>query len=101
MDYLPAREFRKCLVRYRGGYKWRGFSCWDQFVCLAFARLSCRESLLDIAACLRSVQPKLYHRGFRGKVSRSTVAAANEVHDWRLYAEFAATRQGLIEGCCC
>ena len=67
----------------------RGFSCWDQFLCLSFAQLTYRESLRDIQACLRSVQPKLYHMGFRGKVSRSTLADANESHDWRIYADFA------------
>ncbi len=64
-------------------------SCWDQFLCLSFAQLTYRESLRDIQACLRSVQPKLYHMGFRGKVSRSTLADANESHDWRIYADFA------------
>ena len=89
MDFLTAYEFRKCVERYRGDYKWRGFSCWDQFLCLAFAQLTYRESLRDIEACLRSVQPKLYHMGFRGRVSRSTLADANETHDWRVYADFA------------
>ncbi len=89
MDHLPAYEFRKCVARYRGDYKLRGFSCWDQFLCLAFAQLTYRESLRDIEACLRSVHSKLYHMGFRGKVSRSTLADANEAHDWRIYADFA------------
>ncbi len=89
MDEFPSYEFRKCVARYGGDYKLRGFSCWDQFLCLAFAQLTYRESLRDIEACLRSVQPKLYHMGFRGKVSRSTLAAANETHDWRIYADFA------------
>jgi len=89
MDDLPSHEFRKCVARYNGDYKLRGFSCWDQFLCLAFAQLTYRESLRDIEACLRSVQPKLYHMGFRGKVSRSTLADANETHDWRIYADFA------------
>ena len=92
MDDLPAYEFRKCVARYGGDYKLRGFSCWDQFLCLAFAQLTYRESLRDIEACLRSVQPKLYHRGFRGTVSRSTLADANETHDWRIYADFAQVR---------
>ena len=77
------------MARYRGDYKLRGFSCWDQFLCLAFAQLTYRESLRDIEACLRSVRSKLYHMGFRGKVSRSTLADANETHDWRIYADFA------------
>jgi len=89
MDHLPAYEFSKCVARYRGNYKFRGFSCLDQFLCLAFAQLTFRESLRDIEACLRSVQSKLYHMGFRGKISRSTLADANEAHDWRIYADFA------------
>lgn len=89
MDQLPTHEFHKCVNRYRGNYKFRGFSCWDQFLCLAFAQLTYRESLRDIEACLRSVLPKLYHMGFRGKVSRSTMADANEAHDWHIYADFA------------
>ncbi len=89
MDHLPAYEFHKCVERYRGDYKFRGFSCLDQFLCLAFAQLTFRESLRDIEACLRSVENKLYHMGFRGKVSRSTLADANEAHDWRIFADFA------------
>lgn len=89
MDHLPAYEFSKRVSRYRGDHKFRGFSCLDQFLCLAFAQLTFRESLRDIEACLRSVQSKLYHMGFRGKVSRSTLADANEAHDWRIYADLA------------
>lgn len=89
MDELPSYEFRQCVARYDGDHKLRGFSCWDQFLCLSFAQLTYRESLRDIEACLRSVQPKLYHMGFRGKVSRSTLADANESRDWRIYADFA------------
>ena len=89
MDHLPAHEFQKCVARYGGDRNARGFSCWDQFLCLAFAQLTYRESLRDIEACLRSVGSKLYHMGFRGKVSRSTLADANETHDWRIYADFA------------
>ena len=89
MDHLPTHEFQKCVVRYRGDRNSRGFSCWDQFLCLGFAQLTYRESLRDIEACLRSVQSKLYHLGFRGKISRSTLADANETHDWRIYADFA------------
>jgi hypothetical protein len=91
--HLPPHEFHKCVARYDGNYKFRGFSCFDQFLCLAFAQLTFRESLRDIEACLRSVQGKLYHMGFRGKVARSTLADANEAHDWRIYADFA---QALI-----
>src|SRR5450631_4351371 len=89
IDHIPPYEFTKCVDRYGGNYKFRGFSCLDQFLCLAFAQLTYRESLRDIEACLRSVGNKLYHMGFRGKVSRSTLADANEAHDWRIYADFA------------
>jgi hypothetical protein len=89
MNHIPAQEFQKCVCRYGGDNNPRGFSCWDQFLCLAFAQLTYRESLRDIEACLRSVGSKLYHMGFRGKVSRSTLADANEAHDWRIYADFA------------
>jgi len=89
MDHIPVQEFQKCVIRYGGDHNRRGFSCWDQFLCLAFAQLTYRESLRDIEACLRSVGSKLYHMGFRGKVSRSTLADANETHDWRIYADFA------------
>jgi len=89
IDHLPSHEFQKCVARYRGNYRFRGFSCLDQFLCLAFAQLTFRESLRDIEACLRSVENKLYHMGFRGQVSRSTLADANETHDWRIFADFA------------
>jgi len=93
MDFLPLPEFRKCVERYRGEYKVQSFSCLDQFLCLAFAQLTYREGLRDIEACLRAQQAKLYHMGFRGKVSRSTLADANEQRDCRIYADFA---QSLI-----
>jgi hypothetical protein len=89
MDHIPPYEFQKCVARYDGDSRFRGFSCLDQFLCLAFAQLTFRESLRDIEACLRSVQGKLYHMGFRGKIARSTLADANEGHDWRIYADFA------------
>ena len=89
MDFLPIHEFRKCVERYRGNYKIRSFSCWDQFLCLAFAQLTYRESLRDIQVCLRAAQKKLYHMGIRSKVSRNTLAHANKVRDWRIYADFA------------
>jgi hypothetical protein len=89
MDHVPPYEFQKCVARYNGNCKFRGFSCLDQFLCLAFAQLTFRESLRDIEACLRSVERKLYHMGFRGNVSRSTLADANESHNWRIYADFA------------
>jgi hypothetical protein len=89
IDHLPAYQFRKCVERYAGDHKLRGFSCFDQFLCLAFAQLTYRESLRDIVACLHSVEGKLYHMGFRGNVARSTLADANEAHDWRIFADFA------------
>lgn len=89
ISFLPDREFRRCVACYSGDYRLRGFSCWDQFLCLAFAQLTYRESLRDIEACLRSSPDKLYHMGIRGRVSRSTLADANESHDWRIFADFA------------
>lgn len=88
-SYLPIKVFRRCVKKYRGNHKVKSFSCWDQFLCMAFAQLTFRESLRDIESCLRSLQNKLYHMGIRGKVSRSTLADANEKRDWRIYAEFA------------
>lgn len=93
MDFLPLREFRKCVERYSGNRRVRNFSCMDQYLCMAFAQLTYRESLRDIEACLRAMKPKLYHAGFRGSVSKSTLADANEKRDWRIYADFA---QALI-----
>jgi len=89
MDYLPSHEFRRCVDRYDGSYKLKQFSCWDQFLCMAFAQLTYRESLRDIEACLRSAGSKLYHMGIRSRVSRNTLANANQVRDWRIYADFA------------
>lgn len=90
MEFLPRREFNACVNRYGGQRRSRGFSCRDQFLCLAFfAQLTFRESLRDIETCLRVLGPKLYHAGFRGQISRSTLADANRVHDWRIYADFA------------
>ena len=87
--FLPDREFRRCVARYHGDRRLRGFSCWDQFLCMTFAQLTYRESLRDIEACLRSSSDKLYHMGIRGRVSRSTLGDANERHDWRIFADFA------------
>jgi len=89
MDFVPMHEFRKCVTRYHGNYNVKSFSCLDQFLCMAFAQLTYRESLRDIEACLRSMQSKLYHMGIRSKVSRNTLAYANENRDWRIYADFA------------
>ena len=89
MDFFPLFEFHRCVERYRGGYKVQSFSCLDQFLALAFAQLTYRESLRDIEACLRSMQPRLYHMGFRSEVARNTLAHANEQRDWRIYADVA------------
>ena len=89
MDFVPRHEFNTCVRRYGGDGRQRGFSCRDQFLCLAFAQLTFRESLRDIETCLRALEPKLYHAGFRGRVSRSTLADASRTHDWRIYADFA------------
>jgi Domain of unknown function (DUF4372) len=89
MEHLPIHEFQKCVARYGGDYKSRGFSCRDQVLCMSFAQLTFRESLRDIEARLRSVPEKLYHLGFRGHIARSTLAEANENRDWRIYADFA------------
>jgi hypothetical protein len=89
MEFLPRHEFDKCVRRYRGNNRLRRFSCRDQFLAMAFAQLTYRESLRDIETCLRSVQPKLYHLGFRTRVARSTLADANRRRDWRIYADFA------------
>ncbi|MBZ0159594.1 MAG: IS4 family transposase [bacterium] len=97
MEFLPLPEFRTCVARYQGEYKVRGFSCLDQFLCLAFAQLTYRESLRDIETCLRAMQPRLYHMGIRGRVARSTLADANETRDWRIYADFAQTLIGLAK----
>ncbi len=95
MDQLPCYEFQKCVARYRGDYQQKKFSCWDQFLAMAFAQLTYRESLRDIEACLRSMSGKLYHMGFRSRVARSTLADANESRDWRIYADFAQVLIGI------
>jgi hypothetical protein len=95
MEHLPSYEFQKCVARYRGDSYPRGFSCLDQYLAMAFAQLTYRESLRDIEACLRSVGPKLNHMGFRGKVSRTILADANERHDWRIYSDFAQVLIGI------
>ena len=95
MDHLPSYEFQKCVARYRGDVHGRGFSCRDQYLAMAFAQLTYRESLRDIEACLRAMSGKLYHMGFRGRVSRSTLADANDAHDWRIYADFAQVLIGI------
>jgi hypothetical protein len=95
VEHLPSYEFQKCVARYRGDSHDRGFSCRDQYLAMAFAQLTYRESLRDIEACLRAMSGKLYHMGFRGRVARSTLADANEAHDWRIYADFAQVLIGI------
>jgi len=89
MAFLPQKKFSQCVNRYRGNYRVRSFTCYDQLLCMAFAQLTYRESLRDIECCLRAMREKLYHMGIRGKVSRSTLADANETRDWRIYSDFA------------
>ena len=91
MEFVPLSVFRRCVAKYQGNKKVRTFTCLDQFLCMAFAQITYRESLRDIEACLRSQSSKLYHMGIRGTVSRSTLADANEQRDWRIYAELAHT----------
>ena len=95
MEHLPRYEFQKCVGRYHGDARLRGFSCWDQYLAMGFAQLTYRESLRDIEACLGSISGKLYHMGFRGKVARSNLADANEAHDWRIFADFAQVLIGI------
>jgi len=90
IDFIPSSyEFRRCVERYQGNYKIQSFSCWDQFLAMTFAQLTYRESLRDIEACLRAAPAKLYHMGIRSQISRNTLAHANQVRDWRIYADFA------------
>ena len=89
MDYFPRRRFKSCVDRYRGDHRIRTFSCLDQFYCMAFAQLTGRESLRDIEACLRAAGPKLYHAGMKARVSRNTLAKANELRNWKIYRDIA------------
>jgi hypothetical protein len=95
LNFLPDREFRRCVARYGGDVRPRGFSCWNQYLSMAFAQLTYRDGLRDIEACLRSLGGKLYHMGFHGRVARSTLADANDAHDWRIYADFAQVLIGI------
>jgi len=95
MDFLPMHRFRQCVERYNGNHHVKSFTCLDQFLCMAFAQLSYRESLRDIESCMRAMQRKLYHLGIRSRVSRSTLAEANEKRDWRIYADFAQVLIGI------
>lgn len=88
-EFLPKHEFAKCVARYQGNRRARRFRCWDQFLVMAFAQLTFRESLRDIETCLRAMPQKLYHAGIKGSVARSTLAEANENRDWRIWADFA------------
>lgn len=90
MDYVPMHEFNRCVERYHGTYKVKDFSCWDHFLCMAFAQLTYRESLRDIVNCLGAQQSKLYHLGFRSRITRSTLSYANNTRDFRIYADLAA-----------
>ena len=89
VDFLPKKQFDKCVRRYRGNHRIKSFSCFDQYLCMVFAQITYRQSLRDIETCLRAMQQKLYHCGIRGNVSRTTLANANENRDWRIYADFA------------
>ena len=95
MQHLPLTTFRRCVTRYRGTFKVKSFSCLDQFLCMAFAQLTYRESLRDIEVCLRAQSSKLYHLGIRSAVARNTLANANAVRDWRIYADFAQSLIGI------
>ena len=95
MQHLPLTTFRRCVSRYHGEHKVHSFSCLDQFLCMAFAQLTARESLRDIEACLRAQRSKLYHLGIRSAVARNTLANANAVRDWRIFADFAQSLIGI------
>src|SRR6185436_7860857 len=97
MEQLPRHEFRKCVERYKGNFRVRTFSCWDQFLCMAFAQVTYRESLRDIQTCLRSAGTKLYSLGIRGRVSRNTLAKANELRSYRIYEDFALHVIGIAQ----
>ncbi len=89
LSFLSHKKFHQCVNRYKGNYRVRSFTCYDQLLCMAFAQLTYRESLRDIECCLRALRGKLYHMGIKGKISRSTLADANESRDWRIYSDFA------------
>lgn len=95
MDFIPMHIFRRCVARYQGNSNVKSFTCLDQFLCMAFAQITYRESLRDIEACLRAQSHKVYHMGIHGKVSRSTLADANEERDWRIYADLAMSLIGI------
>jgi hypothetical protein len=98
MQHLPLTTFRRCVARYHGEHKVKTFSCLDQYLCMAFAQLTYRESLRDIEACFRAQASKCYHMGLRGNVARNTLANANAVRDWRIYCDFAQSLIGIARG---
>ena len=98
MEHVPERAFERCVARYGGNHKAKSFTCLDQYLCMAFAPLTFRESLRGIEACLRTQTEKLYHMGIRGQVSRNTLAHANAVRDWRIYADFAQHLISIARG---
>ena len=95
MQHLPRTTFRRCVARYAGEHKIKSFSCLDQYLCMAFAQFTYRESLRDIEACLRAQASKRYHMGLRGNVARNTLANANGMRDWRIYCDFAQSLIGI------
>lgn len=97
MDFLPLHEFHKCVKRYQGNYRVKNFSCLEQFLCMAFAQLTFRESLRDIETCLRAMKNKLYHMGIKSQISRNTLANANEKRSWRIYSEFAQVLMNIAK----
>jgi Domain of unknown function (DUF4372) len=98
MEHLPLTTFRRCVVRYDGHHKIKRFTCLDQYLSMAFAQLTFRESLRDIEACLHAQSSKLYHLGFRSTVARNTLANANATRDWRIYCDFAQRLIAMREG---
>src|SRR6266516_4713751 len=100
IEFLAHQQFQKCVARYGGGRYLKNLSCWDQYLAMAFAQLTYRESLRDIEACLGSIGGKLYHMGFRGKIARSNLADANEAHDWRYLRRFRSGAHWALRGQC-
>ena len=95
LDFLPRKSFRTCVKRYKGNYRIRSLTCYEQFLCMAFAQLTYRDSLRDTVLCLRAMQNKLHHVGIQSKVAKSTLADANEKRDWRIYCDFARPLHNL------
>lgn len=96
LQFVNRYEFEKCVKRYNGDYRTRGFNCWNQFIQLFFGQLTSRNSLRDIATCLRAHRNKLYHLGFSGHVNQSSLSRANERRDWRIFADFGQYLIGLV-----